>query len=407
MPATGRPPSGSPPVQGGESGRRARSNLSNSPLRYPGGKFYARRLILDELPDHTHYCEPFSGGASIFFAKPPAPHNALNDLDQEVMNVMRCIRDDVESLIAALDGVPANKETYAYYKNDFKPKDALRQAVRWYYLNHTSYSGIMRSDNIYWGYAEKHSMRPENWPPHLRTASDKLQGVELTSLDFEDVIDALPDGALAFVDPPYYAADQHKFYNHTFDAADHARLAACLRRSAGRIRFLLTYDDHPDVRRLYEWAGDMAGKQWFYAINRTDDQRRGAQLKDGFRGARSKGRELFIKNYPSPQGSLEGLGGCGASEEGWSQTGQEPTPAHGEAASAWQNQRTDFEAAPEGEGAIAAASAREGRSTQPRAHGERHRATAGDHSQRRVSANPVARGKPETGIPVSGQRQCL
>ena len=46
-----------------------RSNRSNSPFRYPGGKFYARRLILDELPPHTFYCEPFAGGASVFFVK--------------------------------------------------------------------------------------------------------------------------------------------------------------------------------------------------------------------------------------------------------------------------------------------------------------------------------------------------
>ena len=43
-------------------------NGINSPFRYAGGKFYARKLILELLPQHDDYIEPFAGGASIFFA---------------------------------------------------------------------------------------------------------------------------------------------------------------------------------------------------------------------------------------------------------------------------------------------------------------------------------------------------
>lgn len=274
-----------------------RSNRSNSPFRYPGGKFYARRLILDEIPKHSCYCEPFAGGASVFFAKEPVDLSILNDMDDDVINTFRHIRDRVEDLIKMLDGIPATKELHAYYKDDYKPTDSLTKAFRWYYLNRTSYSGIMRPENCYWGYGRKYSMRPENWPPHLRTVSDRLQGVTLQSVDFEPVIDSLPDGCFAFIDPPYYAADQQKFYICTFTLDDHKRLAECLYRNAFRLKFLLTYDDHPDIRAMYEWVESVTDKQWNYTINRTDDQRNGAKLKDGFRGMRDKGKELFIRNY--------------------------------------------------------------------------------------------------------------
>ena len=274
-----------------------RSNRSNSPFRYPGGKFYARKLILDEIPKHSFYSEPFAGGASIFFAKTAARFSTLNDLDEEVINTLRHIRDRVEDLIALLAGVDATKENHSYYKNRFVPNGGLEQAFRWFYLNRTSYSGIMRPENCFWGYGRKYSMRPENWPPHLRTVSDKLQGVELTALDFELVIDALPTGAFAFIDPPYFNADQQKFYSCVFNHSDHERLQECLKRNAGRIMFLLTYDDHPSVRSMYQWVDSIDNKQWNYTINRTDDQRNGHKLKDGFRGVRSKGRELFIRNY--------------------------------------------------------------------------------------------------------------
>lgn len=41
----------------------------NSPIRYAGGKFYARKLIIEHIPEHSFYMEPLAGGASIFFAK--------------------------------------------------------------------------------------------------------------------------------------------------------------------------------------------------------------------------------------------------------------------------------------------------------------------------------------------------
>ena len=274
-----------------------RSNRSNSPFRYPGGKFYARRLILDEIPKHDIYCEPFAGGASIFFVKPKAMHSILNDLDNEVINTLSQIRDKVEKLIALLDGIPATRKLHAYYKNEYQPKNELERAFRWYYLNRTSYSGIMKLENCYWGYGKKYSMHPENWHPHLRTVSDKLQGTNLTSFDFEKIIDSLPEDAFAFIDPPYYNADQQKFYNCTFGEMDHVRLSRCLHRNHKRIKFLLTYDDHPKVRMMYSWANEINCKTWNYTINRTDDQRNRMKLKDGFRGSRDKGQELFIRNY--------------------------------------------------------------------------------------------------------------
>ncbi len=285
-------PTPSPPPPG-----LPRSGRSNSPFRYPGGKFYARKLILGSLPEHDRYCEPFAGGASVFFAKGKVRHSSLNDLDPELMNALVQIRDNVEGLIGLLSGVEATKSGHAHYKEEYRPSNDLERAFRWYYLNRTSYSGIMRRENCYWGYGRKYSMRPCNWPPHLRTASDKLQGTELTCLDFEGVIDSQPDGTFLFVDPPYYEADQRKFYSCAFGAADHDRLARCLRRNTGRLAFLLTYDDHPDVRRMYSWAGEIAEREWNYTISRTDDQRNGLQKRHGYRNGRSKGREVFILNY--------------------------------------------------------------------------------------------------------------
>ncbi|OGZ96763.1 MAG: DNA adenine methylase [Candidatus Sungbacteria bacterium RIFCSPLOWO2_02_FULL_54_10] len=267
----------------------------NSPFRYAGGKFYARKLIIEHIPEHTYYIEPFAGGASIFFAKEKVVGNWLNDIDEDLINCLKVIRDTPGKLIARLEGEVATKERHAYYKNIYNPKTKLERAVRWFYVNRTSYSGIMNMQNCYWGYGEKYSMRPENWPRNILRTSAKLQKVKFTSLDFEKIVSEAPDDSFLFIDPPYFNADQKKFYAYSFKKDDHFRLSKILRKHSTRLKFLLTYDDNPEVRELYEWAHAMHEKQWNYTINRTDDQKNGTSKK----GARYKGHELFIVNYSS------------------------------------------------------------------------------------------------------------
>ena len=275
-----------------------RSNKPNSPFRYAGGKFYARNLILTHLKHSHTYCEPFAGGASIFFAqKTPMQFSWLNDFDEELTNTYLQIRDNLQGLTKYLDGIEATKELHSYYKNQFKPKNDTERAFRWYYLNRTSYSGIMKEENCYWGYGEKYSMQPKNWIPHLRTVSDRLQFVKITNMDFEEVIDVASDGSMLFIDPPYYNADQKKFYPCNFEVEDHFRLMECLRRNKHRIYFLLTYDDSIEVRELYSWCENIHEQSWHYTISRTDDQKNGKKLAHGYKSQRTKGNEIFLQNY--------------------------------------------------------------------------------------------------------------
>jgi len=273
----------------------------NSPFRYAGGKFYARNLILTHVPKHSFYCEPLAGGASIFFAKEKVESNWLNDIDEELMICFIHIRDHPEELSKFLEGKKPTKETHSYYKNEFKPRNDLERAGRWYFLNRISYSGIMKMENCYWGYGDKYSMQPKNWSRHIRRCSKKLQNVRLTCQDFESIIDDVPDNAFLFVDPPYFNRDQDKFYTHTFTSDDHKRLVEALRRNSNRIKFLLTYDDSEEIRRMYSWATEIMNQEWTYTINRTDDQ----TGKTNNKGKRRKGKEIFILNYTSIQEKIE------------------------------------------------------------------------------------------------------
>jgi DNA adenine methylase len=309
----------------GNSGGAPGGVAINSPFRYAGGKFYARKLILEHIPAHSDYVEVFAGGASIFFAKPKVPVNVLNDKDAELMNVYRVIQNKPEDLIAFLqkrparesripdtltqgvkvgEPLPAHKNLHRFFKHDYAPATKIERAGRWYYLNRTSYSGIMNRINMYWGYGDKYSMQPKNWAANILRTSAKLQGVTLSICDFEAAIDSSPDGALIFVDPPYFNADQDKFYTCAFAVEDHLRLQECLRRNTDRLKFFLTYDNAPEVRRMYSWATEIHDKEWNYCIQRTDDQKTHIDRK----GERYKGKELFILNYRNGAGRVSRAG---------------------------------------------------------------------------------------------------
>ena len=212
----------------------------------------------------------------------------------ELVNCLTVIRDTPDKLIRALKGEKAIKERHGYFKNEYKPKNTLERAKRWFYLNRTSYSGIMKPQNCFWGYGDKYSMRPENWPRNILRTSEKLQDVNLTCDDFEKVIKKAPNGSFLFIDPPYFNADQDKFYTHSFKKEDHLRLANLLKKSKISIKFLITYDNSLEVRELYQWVEYVVEREWNYTISRTDDQKKGGEKK---KGSRNKGKEIFIMNY--------------------------------------------------------------------------------------------------------------
>lgn len=270
----------------------------NSPFRYAGGKFYARKLIAEHLINSDAYCEPFAGGGSVFFYKEKSRFNILNDLDENLMLVYRVIRDTPQLLIDKISSFDyPSKESHNYYKNEYKPQNEIEKAARWFYLNRISYSGIMQMQNCYFGYGDKYSMQPKNWPINITRTSQKLQGVDLRCSDAIDCIHSMPDGALIFVDPPYFNADQDKFYTCCFSREDHIRLCEAIKEEYKRLKIFMTYDNCEEIRNMYSFMPNIYDKEWNYCINRTDDQKEGKKSENGHKGKRVKGKELFILNY--------------------------------------------------------------------------------------------------------------
>ena len=60
-------------------------------LKYPGSKWRIADQIVRMIPEHRTYCEPFFGSGAVFFRKPPSDIELINDLDNDVPNLFKCI----------------------------------------------------------------------------------------------------------------------------------------------------------------------------------------------------------------------------------------------------------------------------------------------------------------------------
>lgn len=258
------------------------------PFRWAGGKFYALKILEKfwRKIQHDEYREPFLGGGSVFWAKEKAAINWINDIDEELVFTLEFItnfkqRDRLLELFE--DEVEATKEKHAKVKRH-TPSTGLEKAYRYYYLNRTSYSGKMKNPS--WGYKPKRSLPPTRWKERIIPCSEKLQGVNLTSLDFEEVIRAPAQGkrVLMFLDPPYFRAKQESHYVKSFKMDDHIRLAKVLKKT--KHKFFLTYDDCDEIREFYSWA-NIYEINFFYRLDNSNDNDK----------KRKKGNELVITNY--------------------------------------------------------------------------------------------------------------
>jgi len=255
-------------------------------FRYPGGKFYAIKLLSKfwEGVDHDEFREPFVGGGSVFFSKPKSRNNWLNDLDKELISVYKNIKDPKsrELLLSKFENEVANKERWREVF-ETETSNELEVAWKYYYLNRTSFSGKLVSPA--WGYRPKRSLPPERWNERIIPCGEKLKDVKLTSLDFEEVIlKESENKVLMFVDPPYYKPQKTKHYRKGFNKDDHVRLAEVLKSTPHK--FFLTYEDCPEVRELYSWAyiNEVA---FFYRVDNSNVEN----------GLRKMGFELIITNY--------------------------------------------------------------------------------------------------------------
>ena len=100
------------------------------PFGWYGGKFSHLGWLLPLLPDCHHYCEPFAGSGAVLLNRDPSPVETFNDLDGEVVNFFRVLREEKEQLIEAIGLTPFAREEFALACEVSPDLSALEQIGR-------------------------------------------------------------------------------------------------------------------------------------------------------------------------------------------------------------------------------------------------------------------------------------
>jgi DNA adenine methylase len=221
-------------------------------LRYPGGKFYGFKVIKPflEVP-HTEFREVFAGGSSVFLGKDLVKTNWINDKDQELITFYKVITDDFKraKLFKLIKNEVATKERHGEVIN-FKPKNEIEVSFKYFYLNRTSFSGIMNKPR--WGYALGSSVTPNRWIDLIEPVAAKMRHAKITSEDFRKVIKkGSKNKVLLYLDPPYFKASK-SIYKNEFTMQDHMDLRDILFDT--NFKFILSYENCNEIKKMYDWA---------------------------------------------------------------------------------------------------------------------------------------------------------
>lgn len=220
-------------------------------MSWIGGKKALRDEILIRFPlEYARYIEVFGGGGWILFHKQPKnDFEVYNDFNPNLANLFRCVRDKPEELIGELEFTLNSRLDFKHIRNELKKPAELpdvKRAAYFYQLIRQSYASGLDSFG-----AQPHSM----WAnfPLIRAACGRLQKVVVENKDFEQLIRQYdrPE-SFFYCDPPYYATEDY-YEDVGFTAADHQRLADALCAVEGK--FLLSYNDCPEIRALYDRPG--------------------------------------------------------------------------------------------------------------------------------------------------------
>tara|TARA_R110000772_G_scaffold268300_1_gene394740 strand:- start:789 stop:1556 length:768 start_codon:yes stop_codon:yes gene_type:complete len=213
-------------------------------LRRLGNKKKIAKEIQKYFPLHKIYIEPFFGAGGMFFNKPKAKYNIVNDLDSDVFNLFNVVMNQKEELEKAFYMMPIHSDLLKYYKEN-KETDPIKKALRFLFLSNFT---IMGTGTSIRGSSTEESK--ENIDKNLKDTFDKLQYVKFFNFDFIDFFKTISfrrqseiDGVLIYCDPPYLGTNDN--YSNSFTEKQSKDLLDTLEET--KCKFAMSEFDHPFI----------------------------------------------------------------------------------------------------------------------------------------------------------------
>lgn len=263
-------------------GEQCQMSVGRKLVPYAGGKSLLVPRLLKMVPEHECYVEVFGGGAALLASKRPSKSEILNDIDRRLTTLYRVAKYHPEALELEFRMTLRSRANFEDFREQAGLTDVQR-AARFAFLLLNTFGNRVSLDSFQYATTGRTGAWPAKILAHVQHIYDVLETRKVTieTLDFEELIDRYDRAHTFFyLDPPYYLPSVP--YAFALTEADHERLARRLAKVRGS--WLLSYNDVPEVRRLYE--GFRTQKVVF---------RYGISGKAG--RPCTQGKEVLIRNY--------------------------------------------------------------------------------------------------------------
>jgi DNA adenine methylase len=232
-----------------------------------GGKFSHLDWLLPLLPRTKHFCDVFGGSAAVLLNREPSPIETYNDIDQEVVNFFRILRDKSEELIRLIGLTPFSKEEFKLAISDQeKPISPLERARQFFIRARQVRTGLAQKASVgRWAHCKltsraKMAGAVSRWLGSIEDLpyiTQRLLRVQIENSPAREVIKRYDSKeTLFYCDPPYphESRGDSNAYAHEMTDNEHRELSRLLHAVKGKVA-LSSY--HCDI--MDELYGD-----WVY-----------------------------------------------------------------------------------------------------------------------------------------------
>lgn len=218
-------------------------------LKYPGSKWRIGDKLVELVPEHHTYLEPFFGSGAVFFKKQPSDIEMINDMDNDVVNLFSCIQEKPEKLSEMLITTPYSRQVYEDSFKDDPIRDILYGIDRYHkacqFLIRCWQGHGFRTNGYKVGWKNDVQGRERmyalwNWyrlPEWVIEISERLRAVQIENRPALEVIRRFNySNVFMYIDPPYLLGTRNgKQYKHEMSDSDHEELLQELRESQAKI----------------------------------------------------------------------------------------------------------------------------------------------------------------------------
>ncbi|WP_349743946.1 DNA adenine methylase [Roseateles cavernae] len=221
--------------------------MANPIVPWIGGKRRLADHLIPRFPAHKCYVEVFAGGAALYFLRPPAEVEVINDVNGELINLYRVVKHHLEEFVRQFKWMLSSRAVFTWLQDTpAETMTDLQRAARFYYLQHQCFGGKVQGQN--WGTAT--TAPPMNLlriEEQLSAAHLRLSSAYIEQLDWRACLKRYDrPHTFFYMDPPYWETEG---YGVPFPFGEYEAMATEMRRLQGKA--IVSLNDHPAIRACF------------------------------------------------------------------------------------------------------------------------------------------------------------